>query len=67
MIPEQLKSDQNDTCVFRHACRFNENVGCAPFHRHCERCGWNLKVAQARLEKFCKERGIPVPLPPREE
>lgn len=67
MKAQQLKSDQNDTAVFRHSCRYNENINCAPFHRHCDRCGWNPKVAQARLEKFCRERGIALPLPQRTE
>lgn len=39
----------------------NEGVFCRPEQRNCDRCGWNPAVAQARLEKFCQERGISVP------
>ena len=45
----------------------SENVFCRPDQRHCDRCGWNPQVAQARLEKFCKEHGISLPLPQRTE
>lgn len=47
-------------------CPHNEGVPCSIIGRHCEKCGWNPEVAEARLEKFCNENGIPYPLPQRE-
>ena len=48
-------------------CPHNEGVPCSIIGRHCEKCGWNPEVAEARIEKFCNEHGIPYPLPQREE
>lgn len=42
-------------------CRFNEEIPCSPANRRCDRCGWNPKVAQERLERICKEKGIYLP------
>lgn len=64
---EIIRTEDGETALFKYSCKYNEGVGCSPLGRKCEKCGWNPKVAQARLEKFCSERGIPVPLPPREE
>lgn len=62
-----IRTEDGTTAYFKNSCKFNEGVDCSPVGRHCEKFGWNPAIAQARLEKFCKERGIPVPLPPREE
>ena len=50
-----------------HTCPKNEGVICTTMNPHCERCGWDPEVAQARLEKFCKKHGIAYPLPERQE
>lgn len=48
-------------------CPHNDGVICYPGERQCDRCGWDPEVGQARLEKFCKQHGIAVPLPRKEE
>ena len=45
----------------KEPCRYNEEVSCCPARRHCDRCGWNPKVAQERLERICKQKGINLP------
>ena len=64
---EIIKTEDGDTALFKYSCKYNEGVGCGPFNHKCEKCGWNPEVAKARLEKFCKKRGIVPPLPPNEE
>lgn len=34
-------------------CPYQSNVGCQT--RECSKCGWNPKVAAARMEKFAQE------------
>ena len=48
-------------------CPINESLQCPPKNRNCETCGWNPKVAKARLEKICKEMGISLPVIQKEE
>ena len=37
-------------------CPFNAALDCPPGEAHnCKKCGWNPKVAQARLEKMRME------------
>ena len=49
------------------ACPYNEGVSCDHSTKRCHVCGWNPKVAKARLEKICKKLGIPVPVPKKPE
>lgn len=43
-------------------CPYNDAVGCFPSKKNCDRCGWKPEVSKARLEKFCKDHGIAVPV-----
>lgn len=36
-------------------CRFNNGVMCNPNGRTCQKCGWDPKVAAARLRRIRKE------------
>lgn len=38
-------------------CKNNENVHCPYEERRCDKCGWNPKVAAARLDKIRKKKG----------
>lgn len=55
--------DTEKTTYYKYSCKYNEGVECHPGKRPCDKCGWNPKVSQARLEKFCKEHRIAFPLP----
>ena len=65
----QINSEETESTYFRYSCTYNEGVVCHPTVRPCETCGWNPEVARARLEEFCKEMGIAVPViePKKEE
>ena len=62
-----IKTEDGESAIYKYSCKFNEGVDCHPFHRHCDRCGWNPAVSNARVEKFCQKHGIPVPLPKKVE
>ena len=44
-----------------------DSVLCTPEQRTCDICGWNPTVAQARIEKYCKDNHIPLPRPQKED
>lgn len=67
MAGAYIRTEDGTSAIYKHSCKFNEGVDCGTINRHCEKCGWDPKVAQDRLEKFCKERGIALPLPQRTE
>lgn len=56
-----IRADDGSATYYKNSCKFNEGVDCSPIHRHCERCGWNPAVAQARLKKICNEKGLTMP------
>lgn len=56
-----IRAEDGSAAYYRNSCKFNEGVDCFPLGRKCERCGWNPVVAQARLKKICKEKGLTMP------
>lgn len=48
-------------------CLFNNAIRCSPDQKNCEACGWNPKVSEARLQKFCEKTGTLLPKPQKKE
>ena len=63
----ELETGEIESTYYQHSCKYNDGVTCEPLKRPCSTCGWNPAVAKARLEKFCKKNGIPVPELKKEE
>ena len=48
-------------------CPHLREVTCSPKTRNCDTCGWNPRVAKARLINICRAHGIEYPLKEKEE
>lgn len=53
-----IETEEGDSVYYKYSCCHNEGVSCSPYNRHCETCGWNPEVAEARLIDICIKLGI---------
>lgn len=56
-----MRFDKDGNKIHEPTCQFNKFVLCGLDNlnpQHCEKCGWNPKVAEMRLEKIKKERNM---------
>lgn len=48
-------------------CPHNLGIRCLTKNRNCGACGWDPNVAEERLIRFCRARGVQCPPKEKEE